>query len=239
MCKLGYNIIGDIHGRDCWKQLVDDSLVNVFVGDFFDPYSCGVTFEDCKHNFMEIIAYKRQHPQNTVLLWGNHELHYLLQREIKERYSRFDYMNADAIEKLLEDNGCYFSDIAYSIGNEYLVTHAGVSRYWYKRWFGEYDGEAPDTVATEINNLWRLNRKAFSVQENGRFPYDQDGMTQSPLWVRSWVLDRCNLFEGTIYRQVFGHTQCNSIKEHNGLINVDCLGKISKSENQNALSLRI
>ena len=33
-----YNIIGDIHARVCWKNLVQEDCVNIFVGDYFDPY---------------------------------------------------------------------------------------------------------------------------------------------------------------------------------------------------------
>lgn len=27
-----FNIIGDIHGRDTWKRLVDEYCINIFVG---------------------------------------------------------------------------------------------------------------------------------------------------------------------------------------------------------------
>lgn len=40
-----YNIIGDIHGRTCWKDLVREDCVNIFVGDYFDPYD-GIQFEE-------------------------------------------------------------------------------------------------------------------------------------------------------------------------------------------------
>lgn len=239
MKKISHNIIGDIHGRDCWKRLVNAKLINVFIGDYFDPYTYSISFDDCKRNFLEIIDYKRHHPDNTVLLWGNHELHYLLQRELDERYSRFDYENCNEIEQILEDNNCYFSGIAYNIGNEYLVTHAGVSRYWYMRWFGNYNGQSPKDVAEEINNLWDINRRAFSVQGNGTFPYDQDSVTQSPLWVRSWALEKCNLFEGTSCSQVFGHTQCRRIIERKGLICIDCLGSATRCENTIPMTLKI
>lgn len=62
MSDIGHNIIGDIHGRDCWKRFVDDNLINVFIGDFLDPYTYSISFDDCKHNFWEIIDYKEQHP---------------------------------------------------------------------------------------------------------------------------------------------------------------------------------
>lgn len=234
-----HNIIGDIHGRDIWKQLVDDTLINVFIGDFFDPYTRRISFEECMRNFTEIVSYKKQHPENTVLLWGNHELHYLLRNELRERYSRFDYENADAIGEALEENSCYFSGIAYSIGDKYLVTHAGVSRYWYMKWFGRYDGQEPSAVAQDINNLWDLNRAAFSVQANGTFPYDQDSPTQSPLWVRPWALEKHNLFEDTPYIQIFSHTQCSKISEHDKLICVDCLGNALSSNDAVPMTLKI
>lgn len=33
-----YNLIGDIHGRKIWQQLVREDAVNVFLGDYLDPY---------------------------------------------------------------------------------------------------------------------------------------------------------------------------------------------------------
>ena len=33
-----YNLIGDIHGRDAWRQLVREDAVNVFLGDYLNPY---------------------------------------------------------------------------------------------------------------------------------------------------------------------------------------------------------
>ncbi len=37
------------------------------------------------------------------------------------------------------------------------------------------------------------------------------------------ILENYNLFEGSPYKQVFGHTICRQIKENNGLICIDCL----------------
>ena len=71
-----YNIIGDIHGRGDWKELVQDDCVNVFVGDYFDPY-VDMSFAELLYNFNEIISFKSQH-SDTVLLYGNHDLHYLM-----------------------------------------------------------------------------------------------------------------------------------------------------------------
>lgn len=217
-----YNIIGDDHGMPEWKSLVKDDYINVFVGDFFDPYTYAIPYENCVANFKEIIDFKKSHPE-TIILYGNHELHYLFYGEIEERYSRFDENHASEIQQLLQDTIPFFNGIAYSINNQYLVTHAGTSRYWYHQYFGSYDGQTPDEVATQINNLWELTYRPFLVRENKRFDLVAEGPTQSPLWIRPWILENYNLFEGSHYKQVFGHTICRQIKENNGLICVDCL----------------
>lgn len=71
-----YIVLGDIHGRTSWKDLVDENSINVFVGDYFDPYQL-MHFMDLQHNFMEIIEYKKKYPENVVLLYGNHDYEYL------------------------------------------------------------------------------------------------------------------------------------------------------------------
>lgn len=222
---MTYNIIGDNHGLPVWKSLVIDECINVFVGDYFDPYSSQITFEECKQNFLELIDYKILHPE-TILLYGNHEQHYLYYGVLDERYSRFDSRHALEIQMLLKEYAPYFTGIAYSINNKYLVTHAGVSIFWYQHWLDRYDGQTPDVVAEQINNLWNGNFRAFSVYENLKGGFAEDGPSHSPLWMRPWTLEKYNLFEGIQYQQVFGHTPCNKIEEKNGLICVDCLRQV-------------
>ena len=126
---MKYNIIGDIHGRTIWKELVREDCINIFVGDYFSPYD-NISFEDLKKCFLEIIEYKKTHPE-TILLIGNHDEDHW---HIHERYSRFDGYHFQEIQKLFEDNKEYFQ-LAYSIENKLLVTHAGVSVVWYEGYF--------------------------------------------------------------------------------------------------------
>jgi hypothetical protein len=126
-----YNIIGDTHGRTYWKDLVMDNAINIFVGDYFSPYGY-ISFNDCKTNFLEILEYKKQHPE-TILLIGNHDAEYWKFKEYHEAYSRHDHVNEKEIYDLFEENKEYFQ-AAYSIENKVLVTHAGVSYVWYDRY---------------------------------------------------------------------------------------------------------
>ena len=42
--KHNYNIIGDIHGRKGWKELVKDNCINIFVGDY---HCCPIKIAKC------------------------------------------------------------------------------------------------------------------------------------------------------------------------------------------------
>ena len=122
-----YNIIGDIHGRNCWINLVREDAINIFVGDYFSPYE-DMYFEDVKRNFLDIIEYKKKHWDNTILLIGNHDEDHW---HICEGYSRHDRENEDEIRRLFEMHKGLFQ-VAYSIENKVLVTHAGVSYVWFE-----------------------------------------------------------------------------------------------------------
>ena len=71
-------VIGDIHGRDTWKDIVKrhpNAYKFVFVGDFFDSFKLSV--EVMLNNFKEISDFKKENPDKVILLCGNHDFHYL------------------------------------------------------------------------------------------------------------------------------------------------------------------
>ena len=227
MKKQSFNIIGDIHGRTCWKDLVREDCVNIFVGDYFDPYD-DIPYEQLLQNFADIIAFKKQHLE-TVLLYGNHDLHYVIDCERASRYSREHAAEYRQVFAGVKD---FFHGVAYAIGNQTLVTHAGVTKTWYEKEFGEYQGAAPEEVADDLNDLWKHNKLEFSFCFNtpGMLDFDGESPFQSPLWIRPWTLAEHNLFASTPYKQVFGHTQIDDITTiDNNLTCVDCLGTTEKS----------
>lgn len=117
------NVIGDIHGRTCWKDLIIDDGVNVFVGDYFDPYE-DVSHQKLEDNFKEILKLKENRPE-TILLIGNHDAHYIY----GEESSRYDFYFADIANKLLTENADKMQ-AAVAFGSN-LITHAGVSVVWW------------------------------------------------------------------------------------------------------------
>jgi len=221
-----YNIIGDIHARTCWKNVVREDCINIFVGDYFDPYEY-ISPEEQMLIFREILSFKRQHPE-TVLLYGNHDLQYI----VDERYSRYDSQHALDYKRLFTESQSLFHGIAYSIGNKALVSHAGVTKEWYEKYFGAYQAESLVDVAEKVNRLWEQNKQAFTFEANATEWGDCFGTspTHSPLWIRDLVLVKHNLFAFTPVKQIVGHTQTGAgvTFDHN-IINVDCLGTRERS----------
>lgn len=122
-----YNIIGDIHCRTKWEKLVREDCINIFVGDYFSPYSDDIPFEQQAKVFFDIIKYKEKHPE-TILLRGNHDLGGYVHRP----YNR-DGANSQYVNEILKEHENLIRT-AYSIENKALVTHAGLSFVWYDRY---------------------------------------------------------------------------------------------------------
>ena len=94
-------VIGDIHGRDVWKEFADIKFLlyaepdaagyggfvpeyqkYVFVGDYVDSFT--ETNVIIKHNLLEIIRFKTLYPNHVVLLWGNHDVNYFQNKPWRE-----------------------------------------------------------------------------------------------------------------------------------------------------------
>lgn len=229
---IKYRVIGDIHGRDVWKKLVDPGSLCVFVGDYFDPYD-DIPFEKCMANMREILHYKKEHPQ-TMLLLGNHDTHYLCGG--KERCTRFMADHAEEIERLFRENIGAFEGVACSPDTNVLVSHAGVSLDWAKRWLKDYLAP-PAFLSKEINELfWKgygtdnwEGFDSFSLANN-RTGFDCSGGSDnaSPLWIRRSNLILRNFDVRYHMPQIVGHTRVNQeclTFENFGF--ADCLGSLT------------
>jgi predicted MPP superfamily phosphohydrolase len=194
-------ILGDIHGRDCWKQIVANEAPDrvVFIGDYFDSYD-DYTAAEQMHNFQEIIDWKKSGQCGVTMLIGNHDYHYM--SGVTERYSGYQYGPSFAIQRLLDDNKEHLQ-MCYQMGI-FVFSHAGISADWLKNngWNGEY-------VSEFINDMWKYKPNAFKF--TGRDPYG-DSVESSPIWIRPKSLQNSNYdILRSHYIQVVGHTQQNQI----------------------------
>lgn len=208
--------LGDIHGNTKWKQIVENQLEAgftdkiVFVGDYFDSNE-GISAADQISNFQEIIAFKKAHTAQVVLLVGNHDYQYL--RSSENHYSGYQPLaHMDIAEQL--DRALYDSllQMCYENG-KYLFSHAGVT----KMWCNDFEIDMTNVVQS-INDLFRYKPRSFEIRHGNAYG---DHPSNSPIWVRpnSLMIDA---IDG--YVQVVGHTQQAMIVITKKLILIDTLG---------------
>ena len=204
-------IIGDIHGRDVWKKIVEHENADkvIFIGDYFDSFD--ISPSNQMNNFLDIIEYKKSSGKEVIMLIGNHDYHYM--KGVEESYSGYKAGPRPSIEFILEDNKEHLQ-MAYQDG-EFLFSHAGVSNeflYQLKKYL-LVDEETPtNNIAEFINMVFQTKPVLFGFGKfrNPEFniePYG-DNKEQSPIWIRPRSLMKAN--HDTLRKeviQIVGHTQ--------------------------------
>ena len=128
-----YLIVPDVHGRSFWREPVYECLNKskdtkiIFLGDYLDPYEnikeiAFVTFE-------EIIDLKNEFPDRIILLIGNHDLHYIYNRQSG---CRMDYERRLDIANLFDENKDIFDACYFDVINDknIIFSHSGFVKGW-------------------------------------------------------------------------------------------------------------
>jgi hypothetical protein len=241
--------IGDIHGREAWKFFTHGSCYEynhwrisvdagatasdyefwkempytqydkiIFVGDYVDAYD--KTSNQILENLKDIIHFKNALGDKVVLLTGNHDVQYIVPKQICSGYR--PEMITDLNELFRLNNRLFMFAYEYhnEKGDKWLWTHAGVSSGWYddfqklikseKYRFKEVWAqflEEERTVADILNFAWDMKMiSLFDVDSDsgGIMPWG------SPIWVRPRML---NYWPMKGYNQIVGHTPQHSVSE--------------------------
>jgi len=201
-------VIGDIHGRDIWNNIVDHENPSkgdtvVFMGDYWDSYDIPAWKQTL--NFQQIVEFKEHSDAEVIMLYGNHEHSYLGNDPVG--YTGHQYEIASQIkEELVFLRRTGFIQMAFSY-DDLLFTHAGVSSKWLQKHLPQTTME---TLVSDLNELFKTKLSAFDFA--GLDPYG-DSQESSPIWIRQISLLRSNKSE-TIrkhFRQVFGHTPMDDL----------------------------
>jgi hypothetical protein len=248
--------IGDLHGRNVWKTFADIPLLlkadedtagygtfepdydfYVFLGDYTDAFD--KTNKEIRDNLNDVLRFKKLYPKNVILLWGNHEMFYLL--DSPWNYHGYNYdcsgnrpvMHFD-LHELFNKNFDMFQ-LAFQYDN-YLWTHAGVHKGWYKifeKEFEELDKNLRENldIHYEYANLADKLNKAFIHRLKCLFHVGRlrggTAKVGGPLW-----LDKRLGFKKPLtgYHQIVGHTATNDIQKYKinddtSIIYIDVLHK--------------
>lgn len=206
-------LIPDLHGRKFWKEAVAAAEADtriIFLGDYTDPYGFeGITELEAFANFVEVVDYARSHP-NVELLLGNHDCGYIFGKTICN--CRRDYERHQQIRDLFLDNVQLFdfcADVKLG-GKRYIVSHAGINRYWLQKFSDEIfeDGSIDyDNLCLRVNNClspiimgrWQLTMlQDVSRHRGGISPYG------SIVWTDIDEFDDDNVHIPV--NQIVGHT---------------------------------
>ena len=216
--------IGDIHGRDVWKQIVEehkDADNIVFIGDYFDSFNISGVVQ--LKNAQEIVEFKKfqelDPTKKVYLLIGNHDIHYMRDIKWKGGTSGFQTNMMHQFEEFFEENKEHFQ-MCVQIGDR-LCTHAGVSETFIKdTGYWSHDYEDYDGIEEFINDLFHFKPNEFTFEGYDNRNYglmspngygDDEG--QSPVWIRPRSLQRSNKKSELKkqYIQIVGHTQQDHI----------------------------
>ena len=141
-------VIGDLHGKSCWKKLIEGRFDKfdkiVFMGDYSDDSWVTFTDDEIVNNLKDVIEFKKNHNDKVVLLIGNHDFQYIVGYPTASRY-RKSY--AKEMHEIFNDNTDIFNTI--HIENDYIFTHAGITNGWI-----EYIKHKYDIKDINIDNIY-------------------------------------------------------------------------------------
>ena len=139
-------IIGDVHGSTYWKEIIKEqpNCRYIFLGDYLDPYE-KIGDKALIKNLQDIIRFKKTHPDEVILLLGNHDLHYFVEESALS--TRFNYALAPEISEIFRENYHLFKFAHQE--DTCLFTHAGVIHSWFVE---DFKGDLTKNIADQLNN---------------------------------------------------------------------------------------
>lgn len=229
--------IGDLHGKDVWRELDPESFDKVvFIGDYVDSFD--KSNMEIIENLNSLIEFKKDNPDNVILLIGNHDLQYFP----KYGYPRYGCSGYRPeiyphLLNIFSDNRKEFQ-YSYQICDElnnFLFTHAGVSNKWYKKIFlpeveqAFIDIDENICLADKMNTLF-LEHNDILTQVG----WERGGEHElgSPLWAdRREFTSRGVPLKG--FYQIAGHSPVRDFITHSTdtdtrITFIDCLDTVVK-----------
>jgi hypothetical protein len=222
--NMKHIIIGDLHGRDTWRQVSINKYDKVvFLGDYVDSFT--ISNLAIYENLKDIIHLKKRNPNKIVLLLGNHDIQYLY----FPRYqcSGFRPAMQSQLTGLFNNHKDLFQ-IAYQKGN-YLFSHAGITNSWYNDFLRlpilEKIKDKNDTLADLLNKVDQTGQR-YILHTAGYF---RGGEGNGGITWADKKETTMDMLKG--YHQVVGHTIVDRVESvsytDRSITYIDVLDKMS------------
>ena len=227
-------VIGDIHGRNFWRETVYNNLHKVdkviFLGDYLDPYKNEVDenyklhnmeceeYEDAQNLLKmlnDIVALKKNEPEKYILLTGNHTDSYIWSKF--KAATRTDYKNWELYHKFFSQNLEFFNLVW--VEDNVIFSHAGISdgwarEVWKKFRYPESAYKSIMDVALALIDIPLTNVNNEYIQLISNISYYRWGESQYGSCEWADIKEHINMSSKTLsplgeegIYQVFGHTQ--------------------------------
>lgn len=192
-------ILGDIHGRTIWKQIVEKEHpdLTIFLGDYVSSHE-GISEADQILNLEQILDFKEQNSDKVILLRGNHDL-----EALHYAWSQcWPVFNSNYFD-VPEHKERFLSDTQWvHVDGNIVYSHAGISENWFNTMMQR---KGIDTIQ-ELNELEPSHY--FGFIPDGPFDSTGTSKTQSLVWIRPDTLIK-HCVKDKIW--VVGHTQAHHI----------------------------
>lgn len=220
MLKEKTLVIGDIHSRKIWKEIIEKENPDkvIFLGDYVSTHD-RITEEEQIENLQEILNYKEENWDKVILLRGNHDIQHLgyYWAKCSGYFPKVAHWMSEPEnkERFLKDTQWIYVDEDLKI----IFSHAGISQVWLEETIIPYlDRTIYPVLELHLREPLRLINQLqpdekFAFISDNPFDYCGESVTQSCVWIRPSSLAKCCI-EG--YTQVVGHTpkrECVNIKE--------------------------
>ena len=169
-------ILGDIHGRTWWKDILDNEQYDlvVFLGDYVSTHHDISTMAQI-NNLKDILDFKENNPDKVILLRGNHDLDHLgyYWAECSGHFPGVEEWLSQEKNKqrFLNDTQWIY---LYKPSN-ILFSHAGISKTWL---------EKTNVLIRDINNLPPSELFGFTPGIDNPYDCYGDSIYQPCTWIR-------------------------------------------------------
>lgn len=214
-----YLILGDLHCRNIWKDIVakEGSSCDkiIFLGDYTCPKEVQLDDPTDACGFLyDVLDFKDKNPDKVILLRGNHDLasmgYYWAQCYPQDHPKVAQYWQTEDVKNWFLRNTQWVYIIPYT---GIVCSHAGITKNWLKnieKYYNTlghgYDRNKDTLIDLElINNLEPSELFAFTPCKLS--DYSGESATQPCTWIRPYTL----LQHGIAMIHVVGHTPVEHI----------------------------
>lgn len=171
---MRYVIIPDVHQEvttlaaivEAWRT---PDTHFILLGDYFDSFKFSVENVEEMCRWLNVAA---QSPDTFTLLYGNHDVHYLLpEGRARHRCSGYSSTTQAVIDGRLSDETRSRLRMQVWIGDDILCTHAGLTFPWLVQAFQPRDCVAHPPTPTEIRNFLNHQERLFFGGEDDTAKY--------------------------------------------------------------------